>query len=142
MLQLRWWEVIIFDRITRSKELHIFKTCNLTQCFKLNFFWQGCRKTIYIVFNRIPTFGLNEQLMTIFICKTIDFIFYRRTISRSCTLNSTIEHRRTIKAFTEQIMHLRTRITHLTRTLFCQWLCCITKAKFLWIFITRLLDHF
>src|SRR5690554_5699333 len=98
-------EKIILYRISWTEKLYILKSNNATQCFKLNVFRQGGRKTVDIAFNSIPTFRLYKYLMPIFIGKAVYFIFNRRTVSRPKTLNRTIEHWRSIKTFTQQIMH-------------------------------------
>ena len=47
----------------------------------------------------MDSFRLNKDLMSVFIWEFYYFIFYRRTISRSCSFNRTGKQRRSVQIF-------------------------------------------
>ena len=100
VFQLKGWEIIVFDCVTRTKEFYVFKTGNFSQGLKLNILGKRGGKSIDIVFNSVPTFGFYKNLMTVFVGKTIDFVFNGGTVAWACTFDRAIEHGASIKART------------------------------------------
>ena len=104
MLQLCRGKIVVFDRVTRAEHFNMFKTRNALHCFILNIFRQRCAKPIHIDFHSTPTFRFDKNLMSITVCKTIDFILYARTISRTTRFNSPIKHWRAVKSCSKNIV--------------------------------------
>src|SRR5690625_267852 len=101
VLKLGWRKIIVFNRISGTENFYIFKTGNSFQSFKLNVFRQRSGKSVYIIFNRIPAFGFDKNLMSFPFGKPVNLIFNRRAIPGSGTLNSSVEHGRPIKTASE-----------------------------------------
>ena len=79
--------------------------------------------------------------MSIFICKTINFIFNTWTISRPHTFNITIEHRTSIKSFFQRIVNHLICIRNPAASLFF-WFFNIHKRKSFHYGISSLNFHF
>ena len=118
MFELSWWEIIVFDGITRSKHFDVLKTRYGFQCSVLYIFWQGGTETIDVNLNGVPSFGFYKNLMSVSICKTRYFIFYTWAIPRATTFDRAIKHRGTIETCAEQFMCLLIGIGDMTRELF------------------------
>ena len=56
---------------------------------------------------RGQTFWLNKDLMAVFVRKTMNFIFDRRTITRAYAFDFAREHWRAIKVFTDNVVSTR-----------------------------------
>ena len=89
----------------------------------------------------MPAFGFYEYLVTLFIGKTVDFIFDRRTITRSYTVYNSLKHRRAIKARTKDIVYALAGIGHITIFLYSKRFCFRRKREFLRMLITWLRNH-
>ena len=92
-VQLRWRKVIVFNGVTRAKHFYVLKSGYQFHRFELHIFGQRRRKPVDVNLASLPSFGFDEQLVAFFIRKTVDFIFNRRAISRTQTLNASVEHR-------------------------------------------------
>ena len=141
MFQLGRRKIVVLYRIPWTEKLHLLKTCYLTQGSVLHLFGQRSRKAIHVHLYGMPAFGLYKQLMMVFVGKTIDFIFYRRTIARSYSVDNALKHRRTVEACAQYIMYALAGVCHIAVFLHCEWLCFCRERKLLWLLIARLRNH-
>ena len=99
-------EVVVFDGIARTEHLGVFETRNLAHGAELYIFRKARAESVDIDFTCVPTFRLYENLVTVLVGKTVDFVFDARAISRPQTPQPPIEHGRAVEALAQQIMHL------------------------------------
>src|SRR5450755_1081559 len=104
MPELGGREIVVFNRIPRTKGFKISKTRNITKSFVLNFFWQGGTKTVDINFNGIPSFRLNEQLMSFLFSEAVKFVFNTGAISGPYSINPSGKHRAPVESGFQNLM--------------------------------------
>ncbi len=75
--------------------------------FQLNVIWQTSRDSINVIFTRMASFRLKEELMGCLICKFNDFVFNRWTISRSDTFNPAAVEWRPVQIRPDDFMRCR-----------------------------------
>ena len=97
-------KVVILNRIAWSGDDGILKTPDTPNQFPLHIEWQTGRDTVRIDFVCIQAFRLDKNLMCRPLGKSHYFVFYRRTIPRSCTLNDAAEQRGPGKAGTDNLV--------------------------------------
>ena len=89
----------------------------------------------------MPAFGFYEYLVTLFIGKTVNFIFDRRTITRSYAVYNSLKHRRAVKARTKDIVYALASVGHITIFLYGKRFGFWRKREFLRMLITWLRNH-
>ena len=117
MMQLFRREVIVLNGIARTINLGVFKTFYLTQGLILNIIRERGAESVEVVFLGGPAFGLHKELMAVFTGKTLDFIFYTRTIPWTHALNTAIEHRRVFEALTKRFVYFERGMRNPTASL-------------------------
>ena len=84
----------------------MFETRNFAHGAELYIFRKAGAEPVDIDFTSVPTFRLHKNLVTVLVGKTVDFVFDAGTIPRPQPPQPSIEHRRTVEALAQQIMHL------------------------------------
>ena len=87
MIQLSRVEIIVFNCITWTVDLHISQRRNLVQGINLDLERKRRRETIEVEFVCSLTLGFQEELMRCFIGKCYYFCLNTRTITRTNALN-------------------------------------------------------
>ena len=90
MVQLRGWEIVVFDGIARAIDVQVFESPDFMQCFQLYFPGQRRRKAVEVVFVGAASFGFEEELMLVFLGKGHYLCFDRGAVARTDTFDLAI----------------------------------------------------
>ena len=110
MLQFQWIHTIILDRVPGAHDLRVLHARDGAQHVPLHVLRQGRGHTLHIVLIGILPFRLQEQLMTLFIRKSHDFVLDRGAISGADTLDHTAEKGRAVQVRPDDLVRFFIRI--------------------------------
>ena len=104
MLQILRIEVIVFDGVTGTCDVSIFKTTDAVDKIQLYVERQTGGDAVRVEFVAVQTFRLNKHLMAGFISEAGDFIFNRRAVTRADPFDHTGIHRRAIEVIADNLV--------------------------------------
>ena len=111
---------IIFYRIRRPEDTHVFKSSNRLQRTHLHLEGKRRRESLKIILVTSGTLRLKEKLMGIVVRKHPELILYARTIAWSAAVNNTGKKRRLrktlAKSFVDFLVGMQDEAVHLCRT--------------------------
>ena len=111
---------IIFYRVCRPEDSHVFKSSNSPQCSHLHLEGKRRRESLKIILVTSGTLRLKEKLMGIVVRKHPELILYAGTIARTATVNDTGKKRRLRKAlaksFVDFLVGMQDKAVHLRGT--------------------------
>ena len=109
--------IVIFNRIARLRDNHVFQTADCTNILFLNLGRQGRRNPVWINRGIVKTLGFKKDLMGCFVCKSNDLIFDRRAVPGPNASDMTTIHRRSGKVCPNDLVRLLIRMGDATRYL-------------------------
>ena len=142
MVQLSRIKEVIFDRVPGSVEHDILQAFDGFQSCQLYLPRQTAGEAVYIILITIHTFGLQEDLVRFLIGKGNNLGLYTRAITRTDTLDLSVEKGRICKSCTQCVMRLCIGISDPTRHLFEFPLHAIQIAELMPIVISVLTNEF
>ena len=131
-------EEVVFHRVARPEELNVLESRYGPQCFYLDIFGQAGAEAVDVHFNGVPSFGFDKKLVSVLVAESFDFVFDAWAVTRAKSLDSAIEHGRSIKTFPEEIVHIQVGIGNVAASLFFE-LRGVRVRESLRIFIPQLL---
>ena len=123
MVQLRGWEIVVFDGIARAIDVQVFESPDFMQCFQLYFPGQRRRKAVEVVFVGAASFGFEEELVLVFVGECTQFVFDARAVARPDSRYRPVEQRRAGEPCAQDVVHLGRRVDQKTRELVFNRLC-------------------
>ena len=91
-------EVVVFDGVAGAQDMGVFQTFHAAHKGDLNIERQAGGDTVWIVFVRGQAFGFEENLVAVFVGEAVDFVFNRRTITRTHAFDFAGKHRAAVEA--------------------------------------------
>ncbi len=85
--------MVIFHRVTRDFHHNLFKSVHGSQHCELHVDWQRSADSVGIDEMGVEPFRLEENLMAIAVCKTMDLVFDRGAIAWARCVNRATKQR-------------------------------------------------
>ena len=82
VMQLSRRKEVVFDGIAWSEHPGMFESRDLTHGLELGFFGQGRGESVEVGFDSMTPFGLDEDLVTLFVREPMDLVFNAWTVAR------------------------------------------------------------
>ena len=128
-LQGAWVKVVILNGITGPKDVGIFQPLHRPDQGILNVKWQTGGNAIWIKLVGGQTLGLQEDLVAVFVGKSIDLVFYARAITRPNAFNFPHEHGASVKARSNDLVGSFVGVSNPTRHLRWVHVCAAHEAE-------------
>ena len=96
--EVAWVEVVVFDGVAGAQDMGVFEAFHAAHEGDLDVERQAGGDTVGVVFVRGQAFGFEENLVAVFVGEAVDFVFDRRTITRTHAFNFSGKHRAAVEA--------------------------------------------
>src|SRR6185503_1243383 len=91
--------------VTGTKQHRVLEPRQRMHEIRLHLARQAHRETVDVDLPRVDAFGLEEDLVPLFIRKADDLVLERRTIARADPANLPVEQRRSIEVLAHELAH-------------------------------------
>ena len=106
VLELGGGEVVVLHGVTGTKHLGLFKPRNLSHGRQLDVFGKRGAEPVDVDLAGVPPLRLHEHLVSVFVRKAVNLVFDAGTVAGAKSSDASIEHRRAVEAFAEQLVNL------------------------------------